>query len=327
MSTFPKRHIVCAIDDSPGALAAAQWTARRWMGPDDAITLLHVMRMTVDDGIHDRYAAFAAHADQLLERVAATLSPLQVTRAAVVGVPAKAISQYATEHAATLVVLGHPAHGGVRGAFGSVVYSVLHSVATPVLVGPPTITPPTSASLRILVAVDGSPSATAAAIWCNQWAADHPATVGLVTVMSDLTEYVGHIPGSSTPEWMPSVWGATNWYWMPSAITDVPWDAVQAEAEKQAAEIIDKTRTLMPDCAIEAATITAGQPAAAILQEARHFGADLIIMGRRGHSTLGNLLGSVSFAVLQHTPIPVVVVGDQTMAARTDNAEHPNPNL
>lgn len=52
-----------------------------------------------------------------------------------------------------------------------------------------------------------------------------------------------------------------------------------------------------------------GLPAEAILTEARTGGYDLVVMGRRGLSTLKELfMGSVSHAVVHGTPCPVLIV-------------------
>jgi nucleotide-binding universal stress UspA family protein len=51
-----------------------------------------------------------------------------------------------------------------------------------------------------------------------------------------------------------------------------------------------------------------GRPASAIVEEARDFGADLVVVGNRGHGTLETmLLGSVSAEVVDHAPCPVLV--------------------
>ncbi|MER3418204.1 MAG: hypothetical protein C4343_03660 [Chloroflexota bacterium] len=52
-----------------------------------------------------------------------------------------------------------------------------------------------------------------------------------------------------------------------------------------------------------------GRPASAIIEEARDFEADLVVVGNRGHGTLETmLLGSVSAEVVDHAPCPVLVV-------------------
>lgn len=51
-----------------------------------------------------------------------------------------------------------------------------------------------------------------------------------------------------------------------------------------------------------------GRAASAIVEEAREFGADLVVVGHRGHGTIETMvLGSVSAEVVDHAPCPVLV--------------------
>ena len=52
-----------------------------------------------------------------------------------------------------------------------------------------------------------------------------------------------------------------------------------------------------------------GEPAEEILEEAREFGADLVVMATHGRSGVARLmLGSVAVAVLRRSEVPVVLV-------------------
>jgi nucleotide-binding universal stress UspA family protein len=56
------------------------------------------------------------------------------------------------------------------------------------------------------------------------------------------------------------------------------------------------------------AVVLTGRPATAIVDQARAMGADLIVVGSRGHGTIESmLLGSVSAEVVDHAPVPVLV--------------------
>jgi nucleotide-binding universal stress UspA family protein len=57
-----------------------------------------------------------------------------------------------------------------------------------------------------------------------------------------------------------------------------------------------------------------GRAASAIVEEAKEFGADLVVVGHRGHGTIETmLLGSVSAEVVDHAPCPVLVARDGTV--------------
>jgi nucleotide-binding universal stress UspA family protein len=54
-----------------------------------------------------------------------------------------------------------------------------------------------------------------------------------------------------------------------------------------------------------------GDPGSLICQKAEDDGVDGIVLGREGHSTMGELLlGSVSHYVVHHTTVPVTLVPD-----------------
>ena len=55
-----------------------------------------------------------------------------------------------------------------------------------------------------------------------------------------------------------------------------------------------------------------GEPGRAAVEEAKGWGADLIVIGSRGHTGLRRLLeGSVSHYVVDHAPCPVEVMHSQ----------------
>jgi nucleotide-binding universal stress UspA family protein len=63
------------------------------------------------------------------------------------------------------------------------------------------------------------------------------------------------------------------------------------------------------ECLVVEWQVVSGKPADAILQEARRIGADVIVMGSHGHTTVGDvLLGSTAHRVLQKSTVPVLLV-------------------
>jgi nucleotide-binding universal stress UspA family protein len=62
-----------------------------------------------------------------------------------------------------------------------------------------------------------------------------------------------------------------------------------------------------PGLTVETAVLS-GRPASAISERARTMGADMIVVGSRGHGRIGTmLLGSISSELVDHAPAPVLV--------------------
>jgi nucleotide-binding universal stress UspA family protein len=150
----------------------------------------------------------------------------------------------------------------------------------------PAIAPTSESSMRhgrIVVGVDGSEPSLKALRWAGHQAALTGA--GLEAVMA----------------WeMP---GAYGWAGLPGLPSDFDLDEPAARALSDAVEA-----ALPPGQAATATrTVVMGNPAEAILD--RGDGADLIVVGFRGHGTFrSTLLGSVSHSVTLHASCPVVVV-------------------
>jgi nucleotide-binding universal stress UspA family protein len=86
-----------------------------------------------------------------------------------------------------------------------------------------------------------------------------------------------------------------------------PLDPVEREERK---EELEEARSILAERGIEARLVEGhGDPAEVIAQEAKETGADLIVVGTRGHGPIERtLLGSVSTKVLHHAPCDVLVV-------------------
>ncbi len=89
--------------------------------------------------------------------------------------------------------------------------------------------------------------------------------------------------------------------------------AARAETAKEAAELVNGVVHDLHQQGVKAsanATSAAfGRAAQEIIEEAKSFGADLIVMGSRGLSDFSSLLlGSVAHKVIQHAGCPVLVV-------------------
>lgn len=134
---------------------------------------------------------------------------------------------------------------------------------------------------RIVIGVDGSESSARALRWAVDEAGRAGATVEAVHA------------------------------WHQPYIAEYPYAAVAFDPEP----FEDLSRRLLADAVAQAAVdgvavepvLVQGMAAPALLEAAK--GADLLVVGSRGHGGFsGLLLGSVSQHVAQHSPCPVVIV-------------------
>lgn len=145
---------------------------------------------------------------------------------------------------------------------------------------------------RIVVGVDGSPSSLAALRWAARQAELSGAELHAVTAW--------HVPGTGT--------------WV-APVADFDWASNAGTILDQAIkEALDGTGTDRVH-----RHVVQG-PSAAVLLDAAE-GADLLVVGSRGHGEFaGMLLGSVAQHVTAHAPCPVLVV-----RTRPD-ADEPSPH-
>lgn len=102
-----------------------------------------------------------------------------------------------------------------------------------------------------------------------------------------------------------------------SELTGVPWMApVTPDESEVEGSLIRRYQTALEaaERALEAtgrgiqAILLRGRPATAVVEEAREFDADLIVVGNRGHGQFETmLLGSVSAEIVDQAPCPVLV--------------------
>ncbi len=159
--------------------------------------------------------------------------------------------------------------------------------------------------MRILLALDGSPSADRARALVASLAWPAGTTVRIVTAL----------------DVAPALWGGP---WIPA----IPIDADQMEEEA----VVELTRVLQDaQPALEAAGLAVeaellrGRPSAAVVEDAKGWGPDLIVVGSRGHGPVETaVLGSVSAAIVDHATCPVLVARSDR-AARVILAEDGSP--
>jgi nucleotide-binding universal stress UspA family protein len=138
---------------------------------------------------------------------------------------------------------------------------------------------------NILVAVDGSPDADEALTQAIDLAESEHTRLTLITGVQKLPSvaYIG--------------------------LTGLPLAQIDADARSEAEVVLRSARDRVPDD-IPVTTILTDQPIrAALIEQIRQGKHDLIAIGSRGRGAVrATLLGSVSHYVLNHSPIPALIV-------------------
>lgn len=280
--------IVVGVDQSDGAAQALRWAVQE--GGLRGWKVRAVMAWGLFDQHHPAGAGSFDPAygegdaldalDGIVRRVVGDEAAAGVERTVVCDLPARALLD--ASHQSELLVVGARGLGGFRGLLlGSVSQHCLHHTRVPLaVVRQP---PPTGAKRqRIVVAVDGSPTAGRALLWALEEAVARDAAVTVVHAWS--VPYVGA-----------SLYGPS----------------------RSGSELYAESSRLLLDEVVAAAGAPAGvrvepvsaegPPAGVILGAAE--GADLLVMGSRGLGGLkGILLGSVTNQVAHHATCPLVVV-------------------
>jgi nucleotide-binding universal stress UspA family protein len=136
---------------------------------------------------------------------------------------------------------------------------------------------------RILVAIDETPAAAFALRHVVPYAVDQGSHLTLLSVASN-----------------PPAWTATAGV-SPQRLAD----QIEAEAAKHLREVA----ATLPETVSVTTLLRHGDPAEEILALLDEQPFDMLCMGARGRGRVtGALLGSVSTAVLHHSPVPVLVL-------------------
>ncbi|EDX83315.1 universal stress protein family, putative [Synechococcus sp. PCC 7335] len=154
---------------------------------------------------------------------------------------------------------------------------------------------------KILVAIDNSPMAQPVFERALSLAKENSATLLLLHVLSSDEQ--------SSPLMLPTDDDELDWI----IGSDIGLKKWREQWQKYESECLGKLQALAAEARsaevnVEFRQITGG-PGRTISQLAKTWGADLIVIGNRGHSGLSELLlGSVSNYVLHHSPCSVLTV-------------------
>jgi nucleotide-binding universal stress UspA family protein len=280
--------VVVGVDGSQSSNRALQWAVRQARRRDGArLDVVHAWTapaIDVDDTW--RRAYFETCAREVLDAEAGSLTDqtAPAVRPVLVNAPAaEALIEAAS--AADLLVVGARGRGGFAGLLlGSVSDRCIVHASCPVAVVPTDWTSDDSG--RIVVGVDSSQSSCGALQWALAEAQRRDATLDVVNAYN-------YHPTMGSP-FGPVVIGSHE---------DVE-KASQALLDEMVANLVEAAGA--PSVQVE--LIPSPASAARSLLDAAS-GADLLVVGSRGHGTIdGVLLGSVSRQCAHHARCPVVVV-------------------
>lgn len=276
--------VVVGIDGSSSALDAVRWAAREAARRGTSLQLIsafswHDSRHIGDHG-HYREVMLRRTREAVSEaaETAAQAAPgIAIFERVIDGFPVPRL--VVASRRAGLVVIGDRGLGGFSSLLvGSVAIGLAARAECPVVVvrgEQPSDTGP------VVVGVDGSPVSEAALAYAFD-AADK-RKVPLVAVHA----------------WTDSVLDA-------AAVPLLGWDAIETVEQLLLAERLAGWGEKYPDVEVRR-VVARDRPAHALIQQAS--AAQLLVVGSRGRgSAAGLVLGSVSHAVLHHSPCPVAVV-------------------
>jgi nucleotide-binding universal stress UspA family protein len=296
------RSIVVGVDESAGAAAALRWAAAERALDDCALTAvlcwtyLEQHRSQPKQHFDPEYGDAAAREalDSIVEQVLGS-DATNVERRTVNDHTARGLLDASAD--ADLLVLGARGLSGWREVVvGSVTRQCLHHATKPIAVirqradgGPEPDSRPepepshTTSANRVVVGVDGSESSVKALHWALDEARRRGAALTAVHV------------------WTPPFIGPDL---VPSAAYDTD------ENDRRGREVLESALAAADTSGLAAPVepvVVSGGASTALVDAAD--GADLLVVGSRGHGGFaGLLLGSVSHHAVHHAACPVVVV-------------------
>lgn len=144
--------------------------------------------------------------------------------------------------------------------------------------------------MRVLIATDGSDYSRAAIEECGRMILD-PANTEMLVVSS----YEDSYPVTAEP----------------FALSADYYQKIEEAVRDQAASFVDEAKSMIlskfPSAKISTEVLR-GAPDQQIVEKAKEWKADLIVVGSHGRGFWGRLLGSVSTGVIHHAPCSVLVV-------------------
>jgi nucleotide-binding universal stress UspA family protein len=295
--------VLIAIDSSPASERVLDEAAARPWPEGTTFSVMNVVDV-------QRFACLPAliedaerEADALVKAGTEKLSRTghKAFSEVITGFPRRAISEYAKEWHADLIMVGSHGHSAIGRFFlGSVAQALLRIAPCPVEIvrSPSGGFVPSSHPRKVLLATDGSECSLAAA---NSVAA-RPWPVGTVFKIVSVEELIVlENPMAASP--LASIYPASL------------LEELLADAHSRAVNAVEGARKILEKEGLKVLDhrpIPVGDPRTIILDLAQAWSADLVVLGSHGRRGLDRfLMGSVSEAVAVHARCSVEVIWPQ----------------
>ncbi len=292
--------VLVAIDSSPGSehvldeTAARPWPAETVFSVVNVVDIHRFARLPalIEDAKREAEKFVKAGAEKLARAGHKSLSEV------IIGFPRRAISDYAKEWHADLIMVGSHGHSAIgRFLLGSVAQAILRIAPCPVEIvrfhtGRPA---PSSHPMKVLVASDGSECSIAAlnSVAARPWPA---GTAFKVIGVEELV--VLETPASASS--LSSIYPASL------------LEELLADSRARAVSAVEGGKKILEHAGLKALgqqPIPMGDPRTIILDSAQSWPADLVVLGSHGRRGLDRfLMGSVAESVAVHAHCSVEVI-------------------
>ncbi|HXT26590.1 MAG TPA: universal stress protein [Candidatus Eisenbacteria bacterium] len=292
--------VLIAIDSSPASHRVLEEIAARPWPSNTAFCIVSAVEVGRFSEVPALIADAKRESEQLVKAGAAKLlcAKQTATTQVLMGSPRRAVSAYAQDWSADLIVAGSHGHSTVGRFFlGSVAQGILRTASCSVEIVryPAGGRAPSSHPMKILLATDGSECSVAA----ERSVASRPWPIGTVFKILSVEELV--------PTPIPVEVSSLAAIYPASLLEELVTGArARAIAASEGAQ---KTLTQAGLTVLGQDPTPSGDPKSVILDTAKTWQADLIVLGSHGRHGLDRfLMGSVAESVAVHAHCSVVVV-------------------
>jgi len=284
------RTVLIGVDLTAPSLAGAEWTARVF-APHATLVLAHALEPRLFHrffGAKEARAKAEAMREGMTERLEELRERLGADRIRVVvanGSPGTRLVELAAEEGADLIAVGAHRESLAGGLLGSATSSLLGAATIPVLIAHSV---PEGVPRRVLVAIDESNLNSNVLAWA--------------CTVADTFGLDGEVMSAIQPGGV--------------AVSTTLFSS-EGEFQRARDRLVERTRLWVEKTVAEAgldperfaASAVYGRPEAEVSLAAERMGAELLVVGTRGHKHARTLMiGSVSRRVIEASECPVLVV-------------------